>query len=138
MVFENVFFWNTKTRIIYVIQLQDSIENGLKIYPTCLNALVDPSDNSSTPATANFRARIKGSNIPFLNVLLTEGDNDYSVKYDDWTHGLRIAPPSIRRSIIMGPTVEIILEQGLTRIRDSFRHPFQNTQVSKHYLSIVI
>lgn len=106
------------------------MESGTSIYPTCHNAFFQPNLDSFTSAPVYPPRKISDSNIPTLMRLIAAVDNDYKTKNNNWKVGTHVAPPSMLRSDASGTTSQARLEQGLTRIRDSFRHAFKDTEVS--------
>lgn len=120
-------------RIMFVIELHDLMEhNIINLYPTCKDAFVNPNDDIAI----DFRKMMERSNIEFLKKMLTMGDKDYLNKVFKWTEDNRNAHPSALRSNRLGSHPSDILKQGLTRIRDAYRHSFKNTHVSNFLLKV--
>lgn len=86
----------------------------------------------SRPTTRNFRDVISNSKNAILKHAQKEADDDFLNKSDKYILGLRTTYPSWRRSNILGATPRmiaatpqlrlghLILEQGLTRLRDIY------------------
>ena len=104
--------------------------NIISLYPTCEEAFVNPIDNIAI----DFCEMMKKSNITFIKELLKVGDLDYLRKFMEWSKNQRNAPLSVSRSNILESNPSDILKQGLTRVRDAYRHAFKNTRVSNFFI----
>uniref|UniRef100_A0A803KUN8 Uncharacterized protein n=1 Tax=Chenopodium quinoa TaxID=63459 RepID=A0A803KUN8_CHEQI len=123
LIFQNIIFWSVQMRIMFVIELHDLMEHHIiSLHPTCAKAFVDPNDKTAI----DFREMMKRSNNTVLRELLVEGDYDYRNKLSAWQQNLRNVSPSASRSHVLASNPSDILEQGLTRIRDAYRHAFKN------------
>ncbi|XP_021718321.1 uncharacterized protein LOC110686057 [Chenopodium quinoa] len=143
MVFRNVIFWNDRMRIEYIIELYDALESGRCLtYPDAEDAFADAENyKMSRPTTRNFRDIISNSKNAILIHAQMMADSDFLKKCDKFSNRHQTTYPSWRRSNLMGATPRIIgappqlrlehliLEQGLTRLRDMYRHTFQLTNV---------